>query len=283
MGLWNWSGPQDLDWASAQRSFPNVAAILATQPRYKHEIVLALDTGIKYQGDQPYVGGWVYATGLPIPLIPAVNDAFTKVLLEFNGDDGSIIFPDTNAGGIPKTWSAVGPPHVTAQEFLFGGGSCVFNGVGDVRSSDISDLAFGTGPFTIRGWFKPSDPLGVIRGLIGMGVAAGPLPVFFVDKYLTGQMRGAVVDGTGALFQIFSTTIYSDTVNNGWHEFKFIRTGNILRLFLDNVQEGGDLAMTTSVKAPVGLITIGQYGQQVFSQTWKGWVDRIAVDVGVAR
>ena len=61
MGLWDWSGPQDLDWASAQRSFPTTAAMMLVQPRYKHEVVVALDTGIKYQGDSPVVGGWVLA------------------------------------------------------------------------------------------------------------------------------------------------------------------------------------------------------------------------------
>lgn len=71
MGLWDWSTAQDLDWASPQRSFPTAYDIAAVQPYYKHEIVKALDTGIKYQGDQPVVGGWVLATGaaanLPLP------------------------------------------------------------------------------------------------------------------------------------------------------------------------------------------------------------------------
>ena len=61
MGLRDWSGPQDLSWASAQRSFPTTAAMMLVQPRYKHEVVVALDTNLKYQGDQPVVGGWVLA------------------------------------------------------------------------------------------------------------------------------------------------------------------------------------------------------------------------------
>lgn len=68
MGLWDWSGPQDLDWASAVRSFQTTGDLAATQPRYKHEVVIALDTGIKYQGDQPVIGGWVLATGAPAVL-----------------------------------------------------------------------------------------------------------------------------------------------------------------------------------------------------------------------
>lgn len=61
MGTWDWSGPQDLSWASAQRTFPTTAAMMLVQPNYKHEVVLVVDTGIKYQGDQPVVGGWVLA------------------------------------------------------------------------------------------------------------------------------------------------------------------------------------------------------------------------------
>lgn len=61
MGLWDWSGPQSLSIMSAQRKFDTTAAMMLEQPRYKHEVVIALDTGIKYQGDQPVVGGWVLA------------------------------------------------------------------------------------------------------------------------------------------------------------------------------------------------------------------------------
>jgi len=64
MALWDWSGPQMLDWASPQRTFLTTAAMMAVQPYYKHEVVMALDTNIKYQGDQPVVGGWVRATGV---------------------------------------------------------------------------------------------------------------------------------------------------------------------------------------------------------------------------
>jgi len=62
MGLWDWSGPQDLGWATPERKFDTTAELMLTQPYYKHEVVQALDTGIKYQGDQPIPGGWVLAT-----------------------------------------------------------------------------------------------------------------------------------------------------------------------------------------------------------------------------
>lgn len=288
MGLWDWSGPQDLSWASAVRAYPNQAAVLATEPNFKHEVVIALDTGIKYQGDQPVIGGWVYADGTPGPVIPpdppAVNDSFTKVFMEFDGIEGSRTFTDTNASNIIRPWTPLGLSRITNQQFLFGKASAFFVGASDkITTNVISDLVFGTGPFTIRGYFKPNDPVGAIRGLCGMGALAAGLPTFWIDKYVTGQIRGAVVDTTGTLFQIFSTTVYSDTVNSGWHEFKFIRTGNILRLFLDNVQEGGDVAMTTTVRAPAGLMSISGYGQQALASNYVGWLDRFAVDIGIAR
>lgn len=62
--LWNWSGPQQLDWASPQRTFPTTTAMMVAQPYYKHEVVMPLDTRIKYQGDQPFVGGWILAAGV---------------------------------------------------------------------------------------------------------------------------------------------------------------------------------------------------------------------------
>lgn len=84
MGLWDWSGPQDLDWASAVRAFPTTGDLVLTQPRYKHEVVIALDTGIKYQGDQPYVGGWVLADGSSaIPLVSVeLHQFLTRVAVQ---------------------------------------------------------------------------------------------------------------------------------------------------------------------------------------------------------
>src|SRR5580765_7620495 len=99
---------QDFSWAAASRIFTSTVELLASQPNYEHEIAMALDTGVKYQGISPVVGGWAFANGAPaggIPVVPApVNDGFTKVLLEFNGIEGSTTYVDTNGAGIPRVW-----------------------------------------------------------------------------------------------------------------------------------------------------------------------------------
>src|SRR5882757_78462 len=49
-------------------------------------------------------------------VLPSGNDQSTKVLLHFDGAQGSTAILDTNAGGAAKTWAATADAHIdTAQ------------------------------------------------------------------------------------------------------------------------------------------------------------------------
>ena len=108
---------QNLDWASPSRIFATTQELLDSQPNYEHEVAIALDTRIKYQGTAPVIGGWRYATGAPLLgflLFLPVNDGFTKLLLEFDGIEGSTTYVDTNASKMPRTWTQrSGLGHIT--------------------------------------------------------------------------------------------------------------------------------------------------------------------------
>ena len=100
---------QNLDWTSPSRIFATTIELFNSQPNYEHEVAIALDTRIKYQGVAPIVGGWGYASGAPGPGIspvpPPVIGSFTKVLLEFDGIEGSTTYVDTNASKMPRKWT----------------------------------------------------------------------------------------------------------------------------------------------------------------------------------
>ena len=56
---------QNLDWTSPSRIFATTIELFNSQPNYEHEVAIALDTRIKYQGVAPVVGGWGFALGAP--------------------------------------------------------------------------------------------------------------------------------------------------------------------------------------------------------------------------
>ena len=69
---------------------------------------------------------------------------------------------------------------------------------------------------------------------------------------------GFVAGGENRLLQ--STTIFSNTINVGWHSFEYTRLGSIIRLKIDEVEEdmlGVDVEKILTVPGP---ITIGGYG-----------------------
>jgi hypothetical protein len=96
---------------------------------------------------------------------------------------------------------------------------------------------------------------------------------------------GFVAGGENRLLQ--STTIFSNTVNPGWHSFMYTRKGSVIELRIDEVLEdtlGVDVEKILTVPGP---ITIGGYGPpkegQFSGLPWIGGLDRFAIDIGVAR
>jgi 1,6-anhydro-N-acetylmuramate kinase len=52
------TSPTDLKYNSPNRTAANLTAILALTPIYDGEIVLALDTGVRYRGLELVTGRW---------------------------------------------------------------------------------------------------------------------------------------------------------------------------------------------------------------------------------
>ena len=80
-------------------------------------------------------------------------DNYTKLLLHFDGTDGSTTFVDSSPSG--KTVTAVGNAQIDTAQYKFGGASGLFDGNGDYLSvPDSDDWYFGTGDFTIDAWAR---------------------------------------------------------------------------------------------------------------------------------
>ena len=148
---------QNLDWTSPSRIFATTIELFNSQPNYEHEVAIALDTRIKYQGVAPVVGGWGFASGAPGPGLPVVpppvNDSRTKILLEFDGLEGSTTYVDTNGAKIPRKWTQrAGLGHITNIGEKFYSGALFLDGKTVIMSPDDETFDFKADDFTIRGW-----------------------------------------------------------------------------------------------------------------------------------
>jgi hypothetical protein len=78
---------------------------------------------------------------------------------------------------------------------------------------------------------------------------------------------------------VLSTSTFTAT---GWHHVAVVRTGDILRMFINGVQEGGDVAKSGAMDNSTGALSVGRWGE-ANSQYWNGWIDEVRISKGIAR
>jgi hypothetical protein len=210
------------------------------------------------------------------------NDAFTKVLLRFDGFDGAKTITDSNIGGSAHTWTAAGGAAIDTAESAFGGASLACDGSGDYAvAADHADFSLGSGDFTIETWFNCAAASGSFQRLAGqMDNAETPALSAWNSVRLTDDRMFASVFVGSTQTGVFSTSVFNSAVNPGWHHLAMVRTGSSLLLFVDGVQEGS-AAIAGTVNNSAGDLKVGSYGGD-FS-TWTGWIDEFGLSVGVAR
>jgi len=210
------------------------------------------------------------------------NDAFTKVLLHFDGVDASTTITDSNAGGSAHTWTAYGNAQLdTGITPKFGTAALLCDGTGDyVEMSDHADLTLGSGNWTAECWFNRAGGDGGRRFMFGQSVNAMNSNVSInCELNASNVVVASVGNGTATLPQITGTTTFTAT---GWNHVAVVRTGNTLKLFVNGTQEGGDVSFTGSVHDSSGAFRVGALGGYALLM-WNGSIDEFRLSVGVAR
>jgi hypothetical protein len=210
----------------------------------------------------------------------AGNDAFTKVLLHFDGADAGTVITDTNAGGSAHTWTANGNAQLDTAQFRFGPSSLLCDGTGDsVSTPDSADLTLGSDPFCIDMQLRPAVD-GTTLSPAGQGnstsTAATSSVLFF--KLPSNKIEARVSNGstfvtlTGAAVNVVSGT---------FHYVKLSRTGDVL-----NLRVNGILDATAPFTGPVNNSAnewrFGMAGENT-ANAWNGWIDEARISVGSDR
>src|SRR5262245_189864 len=214
------------------------------------------------------------------------NDFFTRILLHCDGADASTTFTEVAVGGAAHTWTTNGNAQVDTAQSKFGGASMLLDGVGDfVDTPDSADFALGSSNFTIDCWFICAATGGTQRCIAGQvdGAATAASESFVLYRETTNVMIFRIRGNAGATTaQITGTTQFTNTLNNGWHHVAVIRTGNTLRMFIDGVQEGGDVTFSIAANDSANRFAVGKFGE-TGGLEWNGWIDEFRLSVGNAR
>ena len=196
-----------------------------------------------------------------------------SLLLHGDGANGSTTITDSSPS--PKTVTAVGNAQISTAQSKFGGASIALDGTDDyltVPSSD--DLKFGTGSFTIEGWFYATAFVNALAGLFSLGR--------FDDGILL-RYQGLNVNSNQNLWitgTAYDWQPYNNLSLNTWTHIALGRSESTVRLFVNGVVV---LAVINSASiAPTTTTTIGS-STHALTNAWAGNIDDLRITKGVAR
>jgi hypothetical protein len=193
-----------------------------------------------------------------------------------DGADASTSFTDNSPSA--RTITVSGDAQVDTAQKKFGTGSLLLDGTGDYLSvAADSDMAFGTGDFTVHFWVRPNGSL--------------------TDKSIFGNRNNTQVDthwnfeitGGANNLQVHTskTAMFTGTSNtltaSDWNHVAWTRSGGLARLFINGalVSSQSDAFNYSDASSPY---YVGLDGAAAISSLtpFNGWIDDITVIKGKA-
>ena len=148
-----------------------------------------------------------------------------------------------------------------------------FDGTGDyVQTGNATNLALGTGNFTIEGWFNRTG--GSNNGLFQLSTTVGGFVASDVDNLAIG------VAPTDLTLYANNSTSTSSTVsipNGTWNHFALVRSGTTTTLYYNGVSV---LSLTDSKNYTGTYLVVGGYYSTTY--VWNGYISNLRIVKGTA-
>lgn len=222
--------------------------------------------------------GFIGANGIP------GNDSFTKILLHFDGPNGSTTFTDVNAAGLSNAWTSAGAATLTASGSKFGPSCMTTNNSfsGWISTPYKADFDIQSQDFCADFWFNKNGSASTSAGLAGFAIDGPGAPgasqlAWAINITTSGGVQRISVDlsnGTAV-----STITGSANVSSGWHHIALTRASGSTRLFVDGVL---DALTSSSFVATNGSVHVGIGYNQGFP-VLNCWIDEFRLSVGTSR
>lgn len=214
----------------------------------------------------------------------AGRDLYTKVLLHFDGTAGTPVFTDS-APNNTNTWVGSGPGVQLADSSSglapkFGSAYLLTLNNVHLYCTAKPEFNLSNKDFTVDFWWcKSLSSVYYLTGQVDSGETfAGSS--FYILSDNTGKLQFTVSNGTSSASVLSTTSLPTGTV---WHHIAGTRNGNILRLFLNGVQEGGDISFTGTVPNSSADLSVFSLGSSSPTNPGNGLFDEYRLSVGIAR
>lgn len=195
------------------------------------------------------------------------------LLSGFEGTDGSTTLVDESLSA--RTLTAQSTAQIDTAQFKFGASSLLLNGTSDyVTAPDSTDFDFGSGQFTIEGFFRftaNNNVIGLVNhydGTNGWGI--------FVNG---GQLE---FNANGGTYLARYADWFTVRATNQWYHIAVDRDGaGKVRLYLDGVMVASNAA-STAILSSTNALAIGRLGH-VALWYMPGHIDELRITKGTGR
>jgi hypothetical protein len=211
--------------------------------------------------------------------MPSGNDAYTKLLLHFDGD-----FSDSAIGNVAEhTWSGTGVISDSASKF--GDYSLYLNGSKNIYTSmypSYADYVIGTS-FTLDCWINLSTTGGLLP-IMYNGQDGNDGWMFYYQNGVGLGLYSTDNSGNGLLIDLQqgSSSGYS---TGTWYHVAFVKSGNDFYLFKDGVVVASTHSVTyiKNVTGVGQLLQIGYCYWNAEANYFNGYIDELRISNGIAR
>lgn len=171
----------------------------------------------------------------------------------------------------PVTLTTLGTISVSTSTKKFGAGSIFYNATGFVYAASGTNFNFGTGDFTIEGWFNWSSNAGT-QFLLDQRANAvnGFVPVIYAT---VGQLY-YYLNGAARITASFTPNV------GQWYHIAVCRASGVTKMFIDGTQVGSSYT-DANTYVTGGVVNIGNtynLGVSIFS----GYIDEVRITKGYA-
>ena len=212
-------------------------------------------------------GTAVYTANFTPPTAPLTAITNTSLLTNFTN---GAIFDNAMMNNL----ETVGNAQISTSVKKYGTGSIAFDGTGDYLTSNApTNLnAFGTGDFTIEGWFYLNT--------------TASQQVFLDFRLTDSSVAGALYfDGTNVSYYVLGANrISGGTISTStWYHVAVCRSGTSTKLFINGAQVGSTYTDTNNYICPIGRPYLGALSDGTGTLYYNGYMDDIRITKGYAR
>jgi hypothetical protein len=190
--------------------------------------------------------------------------------LHIKGTDASII-DKAQGANLKLVGNTTGS---TTQAKFASSKSMYFDGSGDyIDTNKNLQGDFGTGDFTVEGWFYLNEAIGATRVLLGSGTGDGN------DEFMLALLSNGTL-----YYDWFSVSDYIQSVSTitayTWHHIAVTRSGTQLDLWLDGTSVASNSSHSHNYNGTstfkIGMSRVGTY-------FWNGYIQDVRITNGLAR